>query len=359
MPAPRPRRPSLTRRAWALLGASLDVAAMTTSATSAHAASTYLVQDTFQRANVGSGWGTATDGNSWSISSGSGTTDVSADEGQIGQTSSSMFLVLGAKLTQADSNSLVRFSVTSGVLAGIVARYAGSGGYYLLRQTGSQLQLIKNVSGATSTLATYAFTPSANSFCWMRLLVQGTSLEARVWQDGTTEPSAWQISVTDSSITAAGYAGLYGYNGTTTPRDYDHFSVAPVGSGPTAALTLKPTSTPVGQAITADASASTAGGNPISSYSFNFGDGTSAVTVNAPADTTTHTYTKGGVFTVTVTVTDSAGNSSQATATERGGRRVAPRWVAPSSGNPPLQVKADASGSSDATGVSITSYSFN
>jgi len=54
--------------------------------------------------------------------------------------------------------------------------------------------------------------------------------------------------------------------------------------------------------VTADASASTAGGSPISSYSFDFGDGT---TVGPQSGATAnHTYQSAGTYTVTVTVTD-------------------------------------------------------
>jgi parallel beta-helix repeat protein len=82
-------------------------------------------------------------------------------------------------------------------------------------------------------------------------------------------------------------------------------------NGPTAALTVSPSSGTVPLAVTADASGSTAGSSPINSYSFNFGDGT---TVGPQAGATAnHTYQNPGTYTVTVTVTDGNNNSSQAT----------------------------------------------
>src|SRR6202042_3536735 len=45
-------------------------------------------------------------------------------------------------------------------------------------------------------------------------------------------------------------------------------------TGPTAALSVSPASGTAPLQVTADASGSTAGSSPISSYSFNFGDGT-------------------------------------------------------------------------------------
>src|SRR5260221_1090687 len=65
-------------------------------------------------------------------------------------------------------------------------------------------------------------------------------------------------------------------------------------------------------AVTADASASTAGSSPISTYSFNFGDGTTAGP--QAGATASHTYQNPGTYTVTVTVTD--GNTLTGTASQ-------------------------------------------
>ena len=82
-------------------------------------------------------------------------------------------------------------------------------------------------------------------------------------------------------------------------------------NGPTAKLTVSPSSGTAPLAVTADASGSTAGSSPISSYSFNFGDGT---TVGPQSGATAnHTYQNPGTYTVTVTVTDGNNNTSQAT----------------------------------------------
>ena len=64
-------------------------------------------------------------------------------------------------------------------------------------------------------------------------------------------------------------------------------------------------------AVTADASASSAGSNPIASYRFDFGDGT--VVGPQPGATATHTYAVGS-YTVTLTVTDSIGLTATKTA---------------------------------------------
>ncbi len=84
-------------------------------------------------------------------------------------------------------------------------------------------------------------------------------------------------------------------------------------TGPTGALAVTPTSGTAPLAVTADASASTAGSSPISSYSFSFGDGTTA----GPQATATasHTYQSAGTYTVRVTVTDGTNLTGTATQT--------------------------------------------
>ena len=84
-------------------------------------------------------------------------------------------------------------------------------------------------------------------------------------------------------------------------------------TGPTAALSVTPASGTAPLQVTADASGSTAGSSPISSYSFNFGDGT---TVGPQSGATAnHTYQSAGSYTITVTATDSNNLTSNATKT--------------------------------------------
>jgi len=81
---------------------------------------------------------------------------------------------------------------------------------------------------------------------------------------------------------------------------------------PTAALTVSPASGTAPLAVTVDASGSTAGSSPISSYSFDFGDGTTAGPQSGA--TASHTYQSAGTYKVTVTVTD--GNNMTSTASQ-------------------------------------------
>jgi PKD repeat protein len=84
--------------------------------------------------------------------------------------------------------------------------------------------------------------------------------------------------------------------------------VTVTAQGPTARLTVSPTSGAAPLAVTADASGSTAGSSPLARYSFDFGGGTTSGSQTRPS--ATHTYSAGGTYTVTVTVTDAAGNTA-------------------------------------------------
>ena len=43
---------------------------------------------------------------------------------------------------------------------------------------------------------------------WLRLRVSGSTIQFKSWVDGTTEPAAWESTVTDTSVTAAGQLHL-------------------------------------------------------------------------------------------------------------------------------------------------------
>ena len=141
---------------------------------------------------------------------------------------------------------------------------------------------------------------------------------------------------------------------------YEYTGGGGTQTGPTAQLSVTPSSGTAPLAVTADASASTAGSSPISSYTFDFGDGT---TVGPqPGPTASHTYTTAGSYVVKVTATDGNGLTSQAnqtvTVNPQATGPTAQLSVTPSSGTAPLAVTADASAST-AGSSPISSYTFD
>lgn len=84
-------------------------------------------------------------------------------------------------------------------------------------------------TGLTQVGGTFTKIPD-NAWAWWRFRVEGTTLSAKSWADGDSEPGSWQASETDANITAAGTVGLLARrtSGTTT-FDCAYFAVAFAG----------------------------------------------------------------------------------------------------------------------------------
>jgi parallel beta-helix repeat protein len=149
------------------------------------------------------------------------------------------------------------------------------------------------------------------------------------------------------------------------PRTYDDrgaYEYQP-DNPPVASLSLSPSSGVAPLLVNADASASTdTDATPVSTYTFDFGDGTSQVGPQ-PSATATHTYSSPGSYNVVVTVTDTGGRSSTkaatVTVTSADNPPTAALTVNPSSGTAPLDVTADASGSTDPDATPVSTYTFD
>jgi PKD repeat protein len=134
------------------------------------------------------------------------------------------------------------------------------------------------------------------------------------------------------------------------------------GSGPTVDFVFSPSAPVVNQPVNFDASQARPGpGHTIASYAWNFGDGSSKTGV-----TTTHDFGAAGTFNVTLTVTDEAGQATTATkgvsvvASSGGGSATMATFtfspLTPSALQP---VFFNASGSTAASGHTITTYAWN
>lgn len=140
----------------------------------------------------------------------------------------------------------------------------------------------------------------------------------------------------------------------------------PVNTAPVADLTVSPSSGVSPLVVHLDASGST-DDVAVVSYVFDFGDGTPFTT---PEDVSVldHTYTAVGTWIASVTARDSEGKSSTAKSTVVVNAYTPPPvdnppdaklTVSPQSGQAPLSVTADASGSTDNDTTGIASYAFN
>ena len=176
-----------------------------------------LAQDTFQRANQ-SGWGKASDGLTWG---GDATNthifSIKNNTGQLNNGGGGTYsAVLGPSATNAQvlfSGSMSSFNNTN---MGAVLRWTDGNNWYKAYIDGTNLILQKKVSGSTSIMKTVPFAASAGTSYTLRFSISGSTLSAKVWKTGTTEPSNWMATATDSTFTS-GFCGLriLDQNGTT------------------------------------------------------------------------------------------------------------------------------------------------
>lgn len=184
-----------------------------------------IAQDTAVRANQ-SGFGTASDGETYTIT-GTGTTSIVSNELVLSSPGSDTLAQLGSR-TAVDSEVLCRLTIGDpNDILGVQARFSVSGGQptcYKLLWYGGNLHLNSAVAGVNSQLTTVAFTMSAGVFVWFRLRVQGTGLYGRAWQDGTAEPGAWLTTITDTAVAGAGGFALLANTAVGSSVQFDHLS---------------------------------------------------------------------------------------------------------------------------------------
>lgn len=188
-----------------------------------------LGNDTFTRTNVASGFGTATDGQSWTqiIPTGfaAGTVSVTSNEGVIVNGGTDTLMSLGP--TSGDGEVLVRFSINNaGDTLGVQLRtqnVSGSVSNYKFLWYSGNVHLNKDVSNSNTQITTTAFAVTLNTFYWMRFRLVGTTSWGKIWADGSAEPAAWTATNTDSSVTGVGTASLLGNTGGGTGVRFDHF----------------------------------------------------------------------------------------------------------------------------------------
>lgn len=177
--------------------------------------------DQFGR-STSNGWGSATVGGAWSTSGGAAADyDVNGTTGRHIANSRNVFRITSLNsYSQADVD--VRASITIPVVPTGDALYAfvlaranvATDVFYFARlqvSTGSAVQLsLRKRLPAETLLATAPHTLpfTAGSTYRVRLQVEGSTVRAKAWPAGGVEPVDWEVSATDTSITAAGAVGL-------------------------------------------------------------------------------------------------------------------------------------------------------
>ncbi len=197
-----------------------------------------ISQDTFTRADNASSWGTASDGETWALTSGTVTLSIASNEGKVTGATGSDIMLLGAKTT-ADFEGLVRFSVSAtGDLVGIVGRSGTSNARLEIAPSLNfmRLRVLGNVIGST-----FPVSVSANTLYWLRFRAVGSLYSAKVWQSGAGEPDTWTGQWIDGSLQAAGQFGLFANCAASGDIiQFDSFSLDNAPRSPSQPLALGP-----------------------------------------------------------------------------------------------------------------------
>jgi PKD repeat protein len=219
------------------------VGSTTRTVTVATAPTGAIASDTFGR-TVSGGWGSANTGGSWTRY---GTSTLFSVDGSVGRiTMSSAGVGPRANLTSLNltsSDTTVKVALSkrpSGAtgsspynFVGMAGRAVGTDEYRAkvrVANTGATTLYLTRLAGGTeTTLRTVSLgsglTYTAGTQLQIRTQVYGTSpttIRAKVWRVGSTEPSAWTTTITDStaSLQRAGGVGLLTYvsgNATNLP----------------------------------------------------------------------------------------------------------------------------------------------
>ncbi|MCW2820161.1 MAG: cell surface protein [Marmoricola sp.] len=181
-------------------------------------APTTAFTDDWNRADAAS-WGA-----NWAVSSVNGSVTTSGGTGVLsnndvaGAYGRAILTGLAAK---TDTETLLSFTWKQPTALSYLNLYVrGSGGWQnsyrprnalglQLTSTSTSVEVQQNVNGVLTTLRRDSgAVKSTTAKQWLRLRVQGGSLQYRIWTDGTTEPTTWSPAVTNVGVTGPGQLHL-------------------------------------------------------------------------------------------------------------------------------------------------------
>jgi hypothetical protein len=180
---------------------------------------TSAVADAFGRTLTDS-WGTADSGQVWTNSSGAAADyDVTGTAGT--HTVTTVDVSRRSAITAPSADVDLQAAIATGALAtggpqlpSLMARVVDGNTMYLAQLSISTTQTItlsvrKRLSGVETELDSFttALTHVAGTFYQVRFQVTGSLVQAKAWLASNPEPGGWQVSATDTSLTAAGSIG--------------------------------------------------------------------------------------------------------------------------------------------------------
>jgi len=190
------------------------------------AAAGVIANDTFNRTVV-DGWGQADTGGTWTLTTAASNFAVAGGAGtmRLAPSSGPSAYLTSTSARDVDLRTTIGFdkpATGGGVYASAVVRRAGTSDYRVkvrVTATDTTAYLARTVGG-TETILTSVPLPgvvvAAGDALSLRLRAVGggtTTLNAKVWRAGTTEPTGWTTTTTDSTagLQSAGAVGVYAY----------------------------------------------------------------------------------------------------------------------------------------------------
>ena len=166
-----------------------------------------LSQDTFQRADQRF-WGTASDGQTWTGDAANAPAFAIVNHaGQVGNGSGIYDALLGPRAADTQivfSGSVSHFGESN---MGALLRWTDANNLYKVFFDGTNLTVLRKVAGVVSILQSVPFPAQDGQSYTLRVRMVGSSISARVWQTGQTEPSTWMLNATDTML-PSGYDGM-------------------------------------------------------------------------------------------------------------------------------------------------------
>ena len=87
---------------------------------------------------------------------------------------------------------------------------------YAVRVRTASIDIYRFTTNTFTALSNATVSFTSGTWCWVRFRVNGTTLRARIWADGDSEPGTWDCDTTDSTYSTAGHVGpLKGANTNT------------------------------------------------------------------------------------------------------------------------------------------------
>ena len=283
-----------------------------------------LASDAFGRA-VSGGWGSADVGGSWVTSGGAAAFSVDGSGRVLLQPSWNSQANLPA-VSSTSTRSTLSFSSDLAFSGGVVSvtligRQVGSSVYSArarIESGGIRLYILRDETALGGSYMIPNYTYQAGDVLNLWLEVSGTSpttVKGKVWVDGTPEPTAPNLTGTDSTaaMQSAGGVGVKVTSSSSTTgnrvitvRSYS--VVDPTSAATNQAPVAAFTATTAGLKATVDGSTSSDPDGTIASYVWDFGDSTTGTGVTA-----SRTYTTAGTYQVKLTVTDNQGATGSLT----------------------------------------------